>query len=83
MLADTAEAAVRSLDEPTADKTAGLIRKLIKDRLHGGQLDQSDLTLKDLDKIAESFAQVLRGIYHHRVSYPDTGKSQLVQPEVI
>lgn len=74
MLADAAEAAVRSLTEPTLGKIEGLIRKIIKDRLHDGQLDQSDLTLRDLDKTAEAFTKVLTGIYHHRVPYPDKEK---------
>lgn len=74
MLADAAEAAVRSLTEPTLGKIEGLIRKIIKDRLHDGQLDQSDLTLRDLDKTAETFTKVLTGIYHHRVPYPDKEK---------
>ncbi|MGI6130034.1 MAG: HD family phosphohydrolase [bacterium] len=81
MLADAVEAAVRSLTEPTPENIEGLIRKIIKDRLNDGQLDQSDLTLRDLDKIAVSFAKVLTGIYHHRVPYPDTTKDQLALQE--
>ena len=71
MLADVVEAAVRSVADPTPGKIGGLIRKVIKERLDEGQLDQSDLTLKDLDQTAAVFAKVLTGVYHQRVPYPD------------
>ncbi|MGI6597532.1 MAG: HD family phosphohydrolase [bacterium] len=74
MLADVVEAAARSLSDPTPGKIEGLIRKVIKDRLDDGQLDQSDLTLRDLDRAAAVFAKVLTGVYHHRVPYPDKEK---------
>ncbi|NLY30479.1 MAG: HDIG domain-containing protein [Firmicutes bacterium] len=71
MLADSVEAAVRSLSRPTPGRIEGLVRKIIKSRLNEGLLDESDLTLRDLDKVAEAFVQVLSGIYHHRIEYPD------------
>lgn len=71
MLADNIEAAVRSLQNPTAGRVEGLVRKIIKDRLMDGQLDECDLTLKDLDAIANSFVRVLSGIFHNRIEYPD------------
>lgn len=71
MLADCAEAAVRSMSRPTPGKIEGLIRQIIKDRLSDGQLDECDLTLKDLDKIASAFSRVLTGIFHTRIEYPD------------
>ncbi|MHB8125626.1 MAG: HD family phosphohydrolase [Desulfitobacteriaceae bacterium] len=70
-LADSVEAAVRSLQKPTPGRIEGLVRKLIKDKLNDGQLDQSDLTLQDLDRIAIAFVMVLSGIFHSRVEYPD------------
>lgn len=70
MLADGAEAAVRSLSRPTPGRIEGTVRKLIQDRLEAGQLDRSDLTLKDLDSIAKAFTRVLTGIVHSRVEYP-------------
>mgnify|MGYP000282741897 FL=1 len=72
MLADTVEAAVRSLKEPTQGKIEGMVRTLIKDRLNDGQLEECDLTFKDLDKIANAFVRVLTGVYHHRIEYPDS-----------
>ncbi len=71
MLADCAEAAVRSMSNPTAGKIEGLIRQIIKDKLADGQLDECDLTLKDLDKVALAFSRVLTGIFHTRIEYPD------------
>jgi putative nucleotidyltransferase with HDIG domain len=71
MLADSVEAAVRSMQRPTKGKIEGLIRQLIKDKLSDGQLDESDLTLKDLDMIAGAFSRVLTGIFHSRIEYPD------------
>lgn len=70
-LADAVEAAVRSLVKPTPGKIEALVRKIIRDRLDDGQLDESDLTFKDLNKIAEAFVKVLIGIFHARVEYPE------------
>lgn len=71
MLADSVEAAVRSLQSPNQGRIEGLVRKIIKDKLMDGQLDECDLTLKDLNTIANSFLRVLSGIYHSRIEYPD------------
>lgn len=71
MLADCAEAAVRSMPKPTPGKIEGLIRQIIKEKLSDGQLDECDLTLKDLDKLASAFSKVLTGIFHTRIEYPD------------
>lgn len=71
-LADAVEAAVRSLVKPHPTKIEALVRKIIQERLADGQLDESDLTFKDLNKIADAFTKVLIGIYHNRVEYPET-----------
>ncbi|MBM7581831.1 putative nucleotidyltransferase with HDIG domain [Caldicoprobacter guelmensis] len=71
MLADTVEAAMRTLSDPAPGKLEGLIRKLIKEKLEDGQLDECHLTLKDLDSIATAFKDVLCGIFHERIEYPD------------
>jgi cyclic-di-AMP phosphodiesterase PgpH len=70
-LADSVEAAVRSLKDPAPGQIPGLIRKIIKEKLNDGQLDECDLTFRDLSKIAESFDRVLGGIYHNRIEYPE------------
>lgn len=73
MLADITEAAVRSknFNKNNHDRIEGFVRGLIKDKLIENQLDKSDLTLRDLDKITKSFVKVLTGIYHQRVEYPE------------
>jgi len=70
MLADSVEAAVRSLAQPNQFRIRGMINRIIQDKLADGQLDHCDLTLKDLNMIAEAFARVMTGIYHKRIAYP-------------
>jgi len=74
MLADSIEAAVRSMPDKTPGKMEGLLRKIIKDKLEDGQLDRCDLTLRDLSLIADNFITVLGGVYHERVAYPEIEK---------
>ena len=74
MLADSVEAAVRSLPEKTQGKIEGLIHKIIKDKLDDGQLDRCDLTLKDLGIIEDCFVQGLSGVFHERLMYPELEK---------
>lgn len=71
MMADTVEAAVRSMTEPTPAKIEGFIRKLIREKLEDGQFDECPLTLSDLNTIANSFSSVVTGIIHERIEYPD------------
>ncbi|MGE4284193.1 MAG: HD family phosphohydrolase [Clostridia bacterium] len=71
MLADSVEAAIRSLSERTEGKIEGMVRKIIKDKLDDGQLDMCDLTLKDLDTVAKTFVRVLGGFFHERIEYPE------------
>ncbi|MDR1069340.1 MAG: HDIG domain-containing protein [Gracilibacteraceae bacterium] len=71
MLADSVEAAVRAVSGGNPGKIEGIVRKVIKEKLDGGHLNQCELTFRDLDKIAASFVKVLLGIYHTRVVYPD------------
>ena len=70
MLADSVEAAVRSISEPTKGKIEEMVNNIIKARLNEGQLDNCDLTLKDLNIIRTSFLKALSGIYHQRIEYP-------------
>lgn len=71
MLADTVEAATRALSNPNPEKIHALIRDLIRGKLHDNQLDDSNLTMKDLDKISNAFYTVLTGVFHERIEYPD------------
>lgn len=71
MLADSVEAAVRAMESNNPGKIENMVRKILKERLQDGQLEESDLTFKDLDKIAEAFCHILGGVYHSRIEYPD------------
>ena len=71
MLADSIEAGVRSLSKPVGNRVEGLIRRIIKEKLNNGQMDESDLTLKELDQIGDAFVKIMAGIYHARVEYPE------------
>jgi putative nucleotidyltransferase with HDIG domain len=72
MLADVVEAASRTLDNPTPARVQGLVQKLINKVFSDGQLNNCELTLKDLNSIAKTFNKILNGIHHHRVDYTET-----------
>lgn len=71
MLADAVEATVRSLSRPTPDRLEEVVRRLIRERLEDGQLDECALTFRDLDRIAQAFVRILAGMLHPRLEYPD------------
>ncbi len=56
---------------PIPGKIEGIVRKIIKDRLNSGELDESDLTFQDMDKIANAFVKVIVSMFHARVEYPE------------
>ena len=70
MLADTIEAAVRSLKNPTPKEIDQFIVRLIRGKLEDGQLSESPLSLHDIDEICEAFSDILKGVYHERIEYP-------------
>jgi len=70
MLADSVEAAVRALAERSPEEIDRLVDEIVAQRLAEGQLDDCQLTLKDLQQIREAFKMVLRGVFHPRVEYP-------------
>ena len=70
MIADAVEASSRALSEPTTEKLQALVQKMINVIFSEGQLDECELTLKDLNLIAQSFLRTLEGIYHTRPQYP-------------
>lgn len=70
MLADSVEAATRSLKEKSMGSIVSMIDAIVKSRYEEGQLDETNLTFGDLTKIKESFLAVLSGIYHKRIEYP-------------
>ncbi|APF18413.1 HD family phosphohydrolase [Caldithrix abyssi] len=71
MLADAVEAATRTLSNPTPSKLRAFVEELVDRRFKEGELDDSDLTFKDLKKIINAFLPVLYGVFQHRVEYPE------------
>lgn len=71
MLADSSEARVRSAEPGSAEEIDDIIRTTIKSKLDEGQLDESDLTLRNLEEIRAAFLNVLQGVFHPRVKYPE------------
>ncbi len=81
MLADSVEATTRALTDPTPARIRTAVQKIVNNIFVDGQLDECDLTLRDLHLIANSFVRILTGIFHHRVEYPggqplDTAKKR-------
>lgn len=79
MLADTIEAAVRSMKDPTPKGIDQFIERLIRGKLEDGQLIDCPLSLSDIDKISDAFTSILRGVYHERIEYPTVQKTLLQQ----
>lgn len=75
LLADSVEAATRTLKDPSLPKIQEVVHKIINNKFIDGQLDECDLTLKDLEKISTVFVRLLGGIYHSRVTYPEKTES--------
>ncbi len=71
MLSDTIEAAVRTMKNPTPEGIEEFIVKLVRGKLEDGQLSDSPLTLRDIEKICAAASQVLVGVFHERIEYPD------------
>lgn len=71
MLADAVEAASRTLTKPTALRLEEMVKRIINDKFISSELDECELTLKDMTKIAATFTRLLTGIYHSRVEYPN------------
>ncbi|MBN1335214.1 MAG: HDIG domain-containing protein [Deltaproteobacteria bacterium] len=71
LLADRVEAACRAIQRPTPDTVRATIQRLVSSALNDGQLEACPLTLKDLHRVANTFAEVVLGLYHQRIEYPD------------
>jgi len=72
MLGDVIEASSRTLTNPTPARIRSLVRERIEKVYTDGQLDDCELTLRNLNTIAETFTRILTGIFHHRVDYPES-----------
>lgn len=76
MLADSVEAKARALKPENEDAIDELVRSIIQDRLNMHQLDDTALTLQDLNYIRQSFVSTLKGMYHPRIPYPEIPKDK-------
>ncbi len=72
MLADAAEATVRSLKKPSPTRIETAVRRVVEDKMADGQLHDSELTLADLEKVMQVYSKMLASVYHRRVDYPET-----------
>ncbi|MDO3409171.1 HDIG domain-containing protein [Saccharibacillus sp. CPCC 101409] len=73
-IADSVEAAVRSLHKPTIEQVESMIGKIIKSRLDDQQFNECDITLKELDVVAKTLKEAVMGIFHSRIEYPEEEK---------
>lgn len=71
MLADAAEGAARALPRPIPDRIEQTVRRIIREKLDDGQLNECDLTFRDLDVIARTFTRLLATMFHPRIEYPE------------
>ncbi len=83
MLADGSEARVRAEQPKDEHDLRRVIEEVIDNRVSSGQLDNTDLTLRDLERLAEFFTTTLRGIYHPRINYPKIEKESSISPDTI
>lgn len=78
MIADSVEAAVRSMKEPDMEKISELIRKIIQSKLTDGQFSECDLSLKELNRVEHTLNDTLQGIFHQRIEYPQLQKNESI-----
>jgi len=71
MLSDGVEASVRSLEEKDEVSIRDMVNRIVDARVEDGQLDEAELTLRNISQIKEAFVQQLLGMYHTRIAYPD------------
>ena len=72
MLADTVEAASRSIKNPSADDIENLVEKLVQAKMDNQQLINCDLTFKEITRIKKILKKMLKSIYHVRIAYPES-----------
>jgi putative nucleotidyltransferase with HDIG domain len=83
MLADTVEASVRAASNRTTQSLEQLVEKAVNERLLEGELDECDLTLKDLETIKRSFTKQLQGVYHPRIEYPEPAELEAAPVQLL
>ena len=77
-IADSVEAAVRSLKNPTPDEIKKLVQQIVQNRLLDGQLSECHITLKQLETIKATFCETLTGIFHSRIEYPGNKEQKVM-----
>jgi putative nucleotidyltransferase with HDIG domain len=80
MLADTCEARMRAERPKDEDELLELIKSVVKDKQDGGELDDTPITMQDLEKVINSFTSTLRGVYHPRIQYPRSDSDIKTRP---
>ncbi|WP_160721767.1 HD family phosphohydrolase [Bacillus sp. USDA818B3_A] len=78
-IADSVEAAVRSLSQPTPELIESLVKKIVAERLEDGQLNECDLTMKEIETVSHTLCETLKGIFHSRIEYPELTKTKQVK----
>lgn len=73
-IADSVEAAVRSMNHPTQEKIEELVKQIINDRIHDKQFAECDITMRELSIVQDSLCESLHGIFHSRIEYPELSK---------
>ena len=76
MLADSCEAAVRAARPTSVEEIDKVVRRIVNDKLTSGDLDECDLTTRDLNQIRDAFTEMLHGVFHPRVKYPSPQKNE-------
>jgi len=80
MLADGCEATVRATRPSTTEELDETLQKIFRERLNAGELDDSNLRLRDLGQIRQAFHEILQGQFHPRINYPSDNREQLPEP---
>ncbi|MCI0763446.1 HD family phosphohydrolase [Bacillus sp. TL12] len=78
-IADSVEAAVRSMNHPTPEQINNLVQSIIKDRLQDGQFSECNLTFKELQIVGKTLCETLNGIFHSRIKYPEPPEEKVTE----
>lgn len=80
MLADSCEAAVRADHPSSVEEIDQIVHRIIIDKVSNGELDESGLSIQDLDRVRDTFVEMLKGAFHPRIGYPEEGPGKLTAP---
>jgi putative nucleotidyltransferase with HDIG domain len=82
-LADSCEAATRSLVDPTPARIDGMVKKIVQRAFQEGTLDEAEITLREVNLVSQAFIRILLGIHHNRIQYPDQERDLPPAPGVV